>query len=67
MAHYVNHHPAIRMFYVQLSTTESEPQRGPHDSDVDNPGTNKTEDVYANAEALTVTMEKTDFRYRYNE
>ena len=36
MAHCVNHHPALRVFCVQLSTTESEPQRGPHDSEVDN-------------------------------
>ncbi|EPV3597336.1 hypothetical protein ACV4IT_004569, partial [Salmonella enterica subsp. enterica serovar Enteritidis] len=25
MAHCVNHHPASRVFYMQLSTTESEP------------------------------------------
>lgn len=29
MAHCVNHHPTSRVFSVQLSTTESEPRRGP--------------------------------------
>lgn len=34
-------HWSSRVFYVQLSTTESEPQRGPHDSEVDNSGPKK--------------------------